>query len=435
MKTQTIATLLFVAGAAGGTYWWMHKPAAAASADAPMAAGSAAAGASAPASAAGGRGGPQTVGVALAQQRDVPVSIEAAGSVVALDSVELRPLTTGVVTEVSVTEGQPVKRGTVLFKLDDRAERANLDKAKAQLAKDKATQADLERQLARAKELFEQNFIARNAVDTLQTQLDAQLAAVRASQAGIQSSEIALSNNVLKAPMSGRAGAVNVVKGSLVQPGGVAMVTLTQMDPIGVSFTLPENQLGPLRKADKELAKEGGVPLTVQLPGERRGQPAVALPGNVTFIDSGVDPTTGTIRIKGKLVNEGRQLWPGQYVTTKLTLRTIKDAVVIPQAAVIVRGNERSVYVVDAEGKAQMKPVQLRQPLGEQVVVEGITAGEKIVVEGKQNLRPGTPVKEAPMGGGKGASAAGAAGAASGAASGAAAAASTAEVAASGASR
>jgi hypothetical protein len=104
-------------------------------------------------------------------------------------------------------------------------------------------------------------------------------------------------------------------------------------------------------------------------------------------------------------------------VTTKLTLRTIKDAVVIPQAAVIVRGNERSVYVVDAEGKAQMKTVQLRQPLGEQIVVEGVAAGEKIVVEGKQNLRPGTPVKEAAMGGGKGASAAG--GAASGAASGA----------------
>lgn len=432
MKTKTIAALLIVAGAAGGTYWWTQKTPAAAAADAPMAAGSAPGGASA---AAGGRGGPQTVGVAVAQQRDVPVSIEAAGSVVALDSVELRPLTTGVVTEVSVTEGQPVKRGAVLFKLDDRAERANLEKAKAQLAKDKATQADIERQLARAKELFEQNFIARNAVDSLATQLDAQLAAVRASQAGIQSSEIALGNNVLKAPMSGRAGAVNVVKGSLVQPGGVAMVTLTQMDPIGVSFTLPENQLGPLRKADKDLAKEGGVPLTVQLPGERRGQPAVALPGNVSFIDSGVDATTGTIRIKGKLVNEGRQLWPGQYVTVKLTLRTIKDAVVIPQAAVIVRGNERSVYVVDAEGKAQMKPVQLRQPLGEQVVVEGVTAGEKIVVEGKQNLRPGTPVKEAPMGGGKGASAAGAAGAASGAASGAAAAASTTEVAASGASR
>ncbi len=419
MKTHTIAALLIAAGAAGGTYWWMQKPAAgAASANAATAAGSAPAGASA-AAATGGRGGPQTVGVVLAQQRDVPVSIEAAGSVVALDSVELRPLTTGIITEVSVTEGQPVKRGAVLFKLDDRAERANLEKARAQLAKDKATQADIERQLARAKELFEQNFIARNAVDTLLTQLDAQLAAVRASQAGIQSSEVALSNSVLKAPMSGRAGAVNVVQGSLVQPGGVAMVTLTQMDPIGVSFTLPENQLALLRKADRELAKEGGVPLTVQLPGERRGQPAVTLPGHVSFIDSGVDPTTGTIRIKGKLVNEDRQLWPGQYVTTKLTLRTVKDAIVIPQAALIVRGSERTVYVVDAQGMTQMKPVQTRQPLGELVVVEGLAAGEKVIVEGKQNLRPGTPVREAAARAGKGGDQASGAASAAGAASGA----------------
>ena len=197
------------------------------------------------------------------------------------------------------------------------------------------------------------------------------------------------------------------------------MVTLTQMDPIGVSFTLPENQLALLRKADKDLAKEGGVPLTVQLPGERRGQPAVALPGHVSFIDSGVDPTTGTIRIKGKLVNEDRQLWPGQYVTTKLTLRTVKDAIVIPQAALIVRGSERTVYVVDAQGMAQMKPVQTRQPLGELVVVEGLAAGEKVIVEGKQNLRPGTPVREAAARAGKGGDQASGAASAAGAASGA----------------
>lgn len=413
MKTSTLAALLIVAGAAGTSYWWFQRaPAADAAAGTPPSAGSAASGA--PGTASGTRAGPQTVGIVLAQQRDVPVSVEAAGSVVALDSVEIRPQTTGIVTEVAVTEGQPVRRGDLLFKLDDRAERANLEKARAQLARDKATQADIERQLARARELFEQNFIARNAVDSLQTQLDAQLAAVRASVAAVQSSEVALSNGVLKAPMGGRAGAISVVKGSLVQPGGAALVTLTQMDPIGVSFTLPEAQLGPLRKADKELAKEGGVPLVVQLPGERRGQPAVALPGHVSFIDSGVDPTTGTIRIKGKLANTDRQLWPGQYVTTRLTLRTVKDAIVIPQAALIVRGNERTVYVVDAQGTAQMKPVQTRQPLGELVVVEGLAAGEKVIVEGKQNLRPGTPVREAAARAGKGGDrASGAAGAAS----------------------
>lgn len=400
MKTSTLAALLIVAGAAGASYWWVQRAPAADAATAPVPAGAAASGA--PGASGGTRAGPQTVSTVLAQQRDVPVSVEAAGSVVALDSVEIRPLTTGTVTEVAVTEGQAVRRGDLLFKLDDRAERANLEKARAQLARDKATQADIERQLARSRELFEQNFIARNAVDSLQTQLDAQLAAVRASVAAVQSSEVALSNGVLRAPMGGRAGAISVVKGSLVQPGGAALVTLTQMDPIGVSFTLPEAQLGPLRKADKELAKDGGVPLVVQLPGERRGQPAVALPGHVSFIDSGVDPTTGTIRIKGKLANTDRQLWPGQYVTTRLTLRTVKDAIVIPQAALIVRGSERTVYVVDAQGTAQMKPVQTRQPLGELVVVEGLAAGEKVIVEGKQNLRPGTPVREVAARAGKG---------------------------------
>jgi RND family efflux transporter MFP subunit len=214
--------------------------------------------------------------------------------------------------------------------------------------------------------------------------------------------------------MSGRAGAVAVVRGSLVQPGGAAMVTISQMDPVGVSFTLPEGQLPALRRADQD----GGVALAVQLPGERRGQPAATLDGRVSFIDSAIDPASGTIRVKGSVPNADRQLWPGQYVTVKLVLRTLPGALLVPQAALIQRGPERSVYVVDAEGRAQMKPVQTRAPQGELIVVEGLSAGEKVVVEGKQNLRPGTPVREVAAPAGKGASAA-AEGASSAAASGA----------------
>lgn len=387
MSKKPLIALLALAAAAGGYLWWTGRSGGG---------GSAAPGAAAPASGAAsgaGRGGPQTVTVFVAQQRDVAITTEASGSVVALDSVEIRPLATATVLDVAVQEGQAVRRGDLLFRLDDRNDRANLDKARAQLARDRTTQADLERQLARARELLEQNFISRNAVDTLQAQVDAQVAAVRASQAALQSAEVALSNATLKAPMSGRAGAVSVVRGSLVLPGGAALLTISQMDPIGVTFTLPENQLGALRRADKDAGKDG-TPLTVQLPGERRGQPATAVGGHVSFIDNSVDPTTGTIRVKGRLPNAERLLWPGQYVTVKLVLRTLKDAVLVPQAALIPRGAERALYVVDADGLAQMKTVQPRAPQGELIVVDGLAAGEKVVVEGKQNLRPGTPVKE-----------------------------------------
>lgn len=387
-------------GCAGAGGWWMTKSRGATAAEGAPAAASAASGA--------GRG-PQSVSVFTVQQRDVQVSTEAAGSVVALDSVEIRPLSTATVLEVRVQEGQPVRRGDVLFVLDDRADRANADKARAQLARDRATLADLDRQLARQRDLLEQNFVSRNAVDSLQAQLDAQRAAVQSSQAALQAAEVTVSNATLKAPMSGRAGAVAVVRGSLVQPGGAAMVTISQMDPVGVSFTLPEGQLPALRRADQD----GGVALTVQVPGERRGQPAATLDGRVSFIDSAIDPASGTIRVKGSVPNAGRQLWPGQYVTVRLVLRTLPGALLVPQAAVIQRGPERSVYVVDAEGKAQMKPVQTRAPQGELVVVEGLAAGEKVVVEGKQNLRPGTPVREVAPAAGKGASSAAAASGAS----------------------
>lgn len=416
MNNKVIAAVLIVAGTAGGVWWSKRAPAGDAAAAAAPTAASGASGAGAAASgASGGRNGPQTVGVFTAQQRDVPITVEATGSVVALKSAEVRPQVAGTIAEVAVREGQTVRKGDVLFRMDDRTDQANLARAQAQLQKDKATQMDLERQLRRARELVEQNFMSRGAVDTLQAQVEAQIAAVNASVAAIRAAEVTLTNDVLRAPISGRAGAMTVVQGMLVQPGGASLVSLSQMDPIGVTFSLPEAQLAPLRRAEREQAGDkateraagSGVELTVQLPGERRNQPGASLPGVVSFIDNAVDTTTGTIRIKGTVANAERQLWPGQFTTIKMTLRTLKDAIVIPQAAMIMRGSERSVYVVGDDGKAQMKTVQMRQALGELAVVEGITLGEKVVVEGKQNLRPGTAVREVSSAAGKGGGAAG----------------------------
>ncbi|MBN8489435.1 MAG: efflux RND transporter periplasmic adaptor subunit, partial [Burkholderiales bacterium] len=165
-----------------------------------------------------------------------------------------------------------------------------------------------------------------------------------------------------------------------------------------------------------------GARLQVLLPATGGGRgpnapPREALEGTVNVIDNAVDTATGSIRIKGALANPKQLLWPGQYVTVQLTLRTIKDAAVLPVVALVQRGQERSVYVVGADMTVSLRPVQLRYSSGEWAVVDGVQPGERVVVEGKQNLRPGGLVREAPAGPAKGASAA--SGAASAAASGA----------------
>ncbi len=342
----------------------------------------------------------QVVSVFPATQRDVPVTVEAAGTVVSLESVDVRPQISGTIAEVLVKEGQFVKRGQLLFKLDDRNDRANLERARAQLLRDQALQADLERQWKRAQELRAQNFIAQSAADTVLANLESQRAAVAADVAAVRSAEVALSYSTLAAPLSGRAGAIGVYRGSLVQPGGTVMVNISQVDPVGVQFSVPEAQLAAvLRAGGKADDKAGGATVSIVVPSTERGSraaPPEPLVGRVVFVDNAVDTATGSIRVKAAVANAQHSLWPGQYVTARLVTRTLPGAVVVPQAALIIRGNERSVYVLKADGSVEMRSVQPRVPSGEYIAVEGVQPGEKVVVEGKQNLRPGTPVKETP---------------------------------------
>lgn len=345
-------------------------------------------GAAVPAGAAGAAA--QTVGVAKVLRADVPVTVEASGTVTALQSVDLRAQTTSTVAQVLVKDGQMVKKGELLFRFDDRADRAALDKARAQLARDRAAQADLERQLRRAQELKAQNFVAQSAVDTAQASLDAGAALVRSDEAAVQAAQVALGYNELRAPINGRAGIVSVFPGSLVQASAAAapLVNIAQLDPISIAFSLPETQLASLLQATRSgrLDVEALPP-----PGSPRD--AAPMKGHVTVVDNLVDTTTGTIKVKAEFNNAAHMLWPGQYLRVRVTLQTLKGATVIPQVAVILRGNDRFVYVVAPDNTARLVPVQLRAGMGEQVVVDGVKAGQQIVVDGKQNLRPGTPLK------------------------------------------
>lgn len=328
----------------------------------------------------------QSVSLFTALRQDVPVLLEASGTVAALKLVELRAQTTSTVKEVLIKDGQTVRKGDLLFRFDERAARADLDKARAQLARDRAGLADLQRQHQRAVDLRAQNFVAQSAVDTALSNLDAQRGLIQIDEAALQSAQVALSYNEIRAPLSGRAGTVNVVAGSLVQASATALplVSIAQIDPIAVGFVLPETQLASLLQATR-----GGQAPALNAEVVLAGAPQ----GRVTFVDNLVDSATGTIKVRAEFENAQARLWPGQYVRVRLQLNTLKDAVVIPQAAIIQRGNERSVYSVDAEQKAQPRSVQIRHSFGDMVVVDGLKAGDLVVLDGKQNLRPGAAVR------------------------------------------
>jgi len=381
MKKAVMGALATIAvGVAAVALWAVLRGREAPAAMTAVGAGPAASGASGASA-----GPPVSVTTLRAQRRDVDVVLEATGTVTALNSVDVRPQVSSTITKVHIREGQFVKAGQVLFSLDARTDEVNLAKAKAQLAKDQAQLADADRQLARSKDLFAQNFISQGAVDTNQAAADAAKAVVAADRAAIDAVQVQLSYDRIVSPTAGRAGAINVFPGSLVSPTGNALVTITQLDPISVAFPLPQRNLG---EALQSLRSGGGKVFAI-LP-EGRG----TLVGKLQFVDNAVDANSGTVRVKAEFANPSEQLWPGAYIVVRLAVQTLKDAVVIPQAAIIQSPRGRIVYVVDESNKAAARPVEIVHAFGEDAAVTGVKSGERIVLEGRQNLRTGSSVIE-----------------------------------------
>jgi len=343
-----------------------------------------ASGAAAPASAAASAA-PVSISSVRAVTKDVDVVLEATGTISALNSVDIRPQVSSVITQVNIREGQFVKAGQLLFTLDARNDEVNLAKARAQLARDLAALADAQRQLQRSRDLLAQNFISQGAVDTNQTLVDTQQAVVTADRAAIDAAQVGLSYNRIVAPAAGRAGAINVFAGSTVQPGGAALVTITQLDPIAVSFGLPQRHLN---EALQTLRGGGGKVFAV-LP-EGRGE----VVGKLQFVDNVVDPNSGTVKVKAVFDNAHELLWPGAFVNVRLATSTLKGAVVVPQAAVIRGPRGTLVYTVDANSRAVARPVELLHAAGLEAAIRGIQPGERVVLDGRQNLRAGVPVVE-----------------------------------------
>ena len=335
------------------------------------------------------RGGPQTVSSVIVERKDVPFVIEATGTIAAASIVDIRPQITNIVSKVNISEGQIVKKGDLLFTLDDRTDKANFDRAQA-LAN------DAKRQLVRAKELVAKNFISKAGLDTAEANAVSTQAAARAA-------EVQLSFNYLRSPIDGRAGIINVFPGSLVQASNVvvsstsstatsttgAMVTITQLDPINVAFIIPERDiplLNAARKGDRQL------PVTITVGDVDKTQYA----GLVYVVDNQVDPVIGAVRLKARLDNKNGALIPGQFARVKLEASTLRDVMLLPSQAVVINPKGRFVYLIEKDDdKVVMKPVKVLYEYQGNAVIEGIDAGSRVVVEGGQNLRPGTKVREA----------------------------------------
>jgi RND family efflux transporter MFP subunit len=333
-------------------------------------------------------GGPITVTTVMVEKKDIPLIIEATGTIVSNNIVDIRPMITNTVSKILVKDGQEVKAGDLLFVLDDRNDKANYEKLKA-LAD------DAQSQYLRAKELVAKNFISKAGLDTSSANAKSALAAAKAA-------EVQLSFDYIKSPIDGRAGIVNVFPGSLVQASNVvttatsstatssvgAMVTITQLNPINVQFVIPEKDIPTILENQLD-----GQAMSVQVTVGDTGKNIYN--GKVIVIDNQVDPQIAAVRVKAQIPNDSMSLLPGQFARVSLIANTLKDALTVPSQAVIMSPRGKTVYVVGSDDKVIAKPVKVLYDYQGISVLDGITAGDRIVVEGKQNLRPGGKIREA----------------------------------------
>jgi RND family efflux transporter MFP subunit len=332
-----------------------------------------------------GRNPVQTVKTGIAEQKPIPVTIQSNGYIVALNTVDVRPQTQNIVRSIHVREGQDVRAGQLMFTLDERTDASGVDRSRAQMASDRAALAEAEAALKRNEELLAKGFVAQAVVDTARAKADALRATMKADQANLQSSTVALGNNRITASIDGRLGAISVHQGSLAQPSGAPLVTISQIDPIAISFTVPERELGYIMSS----YPKGDAPVTARLAGGE------TVEGKLFFIDNTADTQSGTVRMKAQFANPERKMWPGAYVNVQLVSRTLSNAVAIPAQAIITSPEEKFVYVVQPDETVKKQRIEVINIENGIAATTGLTPGSRIVIEGAQNLRPSVKVKEA----------------------------------------
>jgi multidrug efflux system membrane fusion protein len=324
------------------------------------------------------------VTVATAVQKEMPVQVNAIGTVESMNTVQVKTMINGEITSVAFKEGQEVRRGQLLFTLDRRPLEAEVRRAEATLAKDRATAMNAKADALRYAALGKEGVVAQQTTDQMQTAAAASEELVRADEAAVQNAKVQLQYAAIASPITGKTGNLVVQLGNVVKANDAALVSINQIEPIYVTFTVPEQFLGEIKRymAQRRLAVAANVP--------NDPQPSI---GTLTFVDNTVDRQTGTIRLKGTFDNKDRRLWPGQFVNVTLTLATQPNAIVVPTQAVQAGQQGQYVYVVKGDNTAESRAVKVSRTIAGQAVVEsGVQAGDKVVTDGQLRLVPGAKV-------------------------------------------
>jgi len=356
---------------------------------------------------------PVPVTVAVATEESVPEEIRAIGGVEPSATVQIKSQIAGELTAVHFTEGGNVQKGDLLIEIDSRPyqealrqaeaatakDRAQLQQAEANLGKDNAQLKNAEILAARYDSLRKEGVTSREQSEQMQTNMDSLRQSARADQAAIESSRASVDTDIaaverakldlsycqIRSPISGRAGNLLVHAGNLVKVSDVALVVINQIEPIFVSFGVPEQYLGDIRKNNSDRK----LPVQVSLQEDAHK----IANGFLSVIDNTVDNTTGTIRLKATFDNRERVLWPGQLVNVALTLDTLKNVTIVPAEAVQAGQQGQFVYVVKADKGVEIRMVTVGRTLEKRIVLDkGVAAGETVVTDGQLLLYPGAHV-------------------------------------------
>jgi multidrug efflux system membrane fusion protein len=342
-----------------------------------------------------GRSGSGTAAVTVAQvvEKSMPRVIRAVGNVEASSSVDIHAQVTGQLTEVGFAEGSDVKEGQLLFALDPRPFQAALDQAQAQLEKDRAQSANAKATADRNADLYQRGLLDKADYETSTASATSLAATVTGDLAQVETAKLQLQFARITAPVSGRTGSLQVHPGALIRANDTTpMVTINQIAPVNVSFTVPSHQLQDI----KDQQAHGRLRVDARV----AGSTAAPSEGQVAFIDNVVDPTTDTIRLKATFPNTDGRLWPGQFVEVSLELSVDPHAIVVPAVAVQPGQQGTYVFVVNANHTVDTRAVTVTRTEGDlAIIATGLAAGETVVTDGQLGLAPGMTISVKPTGG------------------------------------